>query len=460
MAQAGSGIPLDALNYAKYTGTTCATANTTSAKKIVMPNCYSSGAYDVKVDISGQGTYLYGADYARDGINFPVAVVAGPAVNPAYLVGCMLTPTLYVYAYDDGADGTDGKCFAVSTSGNTPTVGTAAEFEDGGATDPALIRLSDTTFALAYIDSGDTYLKCVIGTVAGTTITYGTIKSTDLAATATAAAAGVGICEPRSGVLFIAFQIASGTDGSTVCIPYTGTDTLGTVTSQVEFEQTAPIYISCCSYAPGYVVVVFGDAGDSNYIHAWACSVSAAGVVAFGTEKTLVTNAGTDIQVSSPETNNIVVSYIDSSSDASLVATTVNQASPAVVATAGSVITPFGAGTHTGVRHSMIDNTQGIVMGDDGTYLKAIRFSKAAAVLTADAVIDTAVEGRAATETEICCNTRGDCCIAYANSSNVIYTVVGSYSENRVVDVRSSSASATYQAWLFPQIKAQAATAI
>ena len=440
-------INISKIEHRRFTRTTSATANDTSAVKPLIPNDYQSAIRNKIYGLNGIGTYVYSNDNERDGINFPVAVTAGPAVNPAYLVGCRLTDNLFVFAYDDGADGNDGKCYAVSTHGNTSTVGTAVEFEDGGATDPAIIRLTDSTFAVAYIDVADTYLSCVIGTVSGTTITYGTIVKTSLVATATAAAGGVGICEPRPGLLFLACNNSDGTDGSTICIPYTEDDVLGTPTAVVEFDTSNPTYISCCSYAPGYAVVVYLD---TNVVHAWGCTVSAAGVVSFGTEKELVAAAATDIQVSSPSNLNIVVSYINATDDAALIATTVSAASTPVVATGGSVITPFGAGTHTGVRHSMIDDTQGIVIGDDGTYLKAIRFSKAASVLTADSVIDTAVEGRAATETEVVCNRVGDVCISYANASNVIYVVTGSYYEDRVIDVRSSSASTAYSFDLVP----------
>jgi len=439
------GIPYQKIEHMYFTGTTCATANTPAAVKKIIPDEYK-GAYRNKIaNLNGQGVYLYGADPERDGVNFPVAITAGPAVQATYLASAKLTNTLTVYAYADNADGEDGKCFAVVTSGNTPTVSSAYEFEDGGVTDVAITRLSDTTFAVAYYDVGDSsYLKAVIGTVTvvgqTSSIAYGTIKSTAVIGTATK---GIGICQPRSGIVFIAFQVTSGTDGSTICIPFTGT-TFSTQTSEVEFDQTAPDYISCCSYDTGYAVIVYRDTGDSNKIHAWGASVSAAGVVSFGTEKTLVDAAGTVLKVTSPETMNIVVSYIDASDDAALIATTVNEASPVVVATGGSVITPFGAGTHTGVSHSFIDNTQGIVIADDGTYLKAIRFSKAAKVLTADAVIDTAIEGRYATLTACECSTTGNVVIVGRDASNVFEVVVGSYFENRIIDVRSSSTSATY----------------
>jgi len=442
-------IPFAKIDHRYYTGyTTCATANTPAAvKPIVLKD--DVGATRRKISgLNGIGTYVYGNDNERDGINFPVAITAGPAVQATYLVGCRLTDELYVYAYADNADGEDGKCFSVITVGNTPTVSSASEFEDGGVTDVAICRLSDTTFAVAYYDVGDSsYLKAVIGTVASSgAITYGDIKSTAVIGTATK---GIGICMPRAGYVFIAFQVTSGTDGSTICIPFTDT-TFGTQTSEVEFDQSAPDYICCCTYDTGYVVVVYRDTGDSNKVHAWGASVSAAGVVAFGTEKTLVDAAGTLLQVSSPEALNIVVSYVDASSDAALIATTVNEASPVVVATGGTAITPFGAGTHTSVRHSMIDNTQGIIIGDDGTYLKCIRFSKAAKVLTADSVIDTAIEGRYASLAECACNTVGDVCIAGRDSGNVFEVVVGSYFENRVIDIRSSSASTAYSFDLLP----------
>ena len=435
------GIPFGRIEHEYFTGTTCATADAPAAVKKLIPSEYKGATRNKIANLNGEGVYLETADPERDGINFPTAIVAGPAVQATYLAGCKLTDTLFVYAYADNADLEDGKCFAVSTSGNTATVGTAVEFEDGGATDVAITRLSDTTFAVAYYDVGDSsYLKAVIGTVTGTVIAYGTIKSTAVIGTATA---GIGICEPRDGYVFIAFQVTSGTDGSTICIPFTGT-TFGTQTSEVEFDQTAPDYIACCTYDTGYVVVVYRDTGDTNYLHAWGASVSATGVVSFGTEKALNATAVTGIQVSSPETLNIVVSYINSNSDAALIATTVNEASPVVVATGGTVITPFGAGTHTTVRHSMIDNTQGIIIGDDGTYLKCIRFSKAASVLTADAVVDTAIEGRYASFAEGNCSTKGNICIAGRDSGNVFQVVVGSYFENRIIDIRSTGTSKTY----------------
>ena len=433
-------IPFGKIEHEYFTGTTCATADTAAAVKKLIPSNYKGATRNKIANLNGEGVYLESADPERDGINFPTAITAGPAVQATYLAGCKLTNTLFVYAYADNADGEDGKCFVVSTSGNTPTVGTEVEFEDGGVTDVAITRLSDTTFAVAYYDVADSsYLKCVIGTVSGTVPSYGTIKSTAVIGTATA---GIGITQPRDGIVFIAFQVTSGTDGSTICIPFTGT-TFDTQTSEVEFDQTAPDNIACCTYDTGYVVVAYRDTGDTNYLHAWGASVSAAGVVSFGTEKALNAAASTGIQVSSPETNSIVISYLVAA-DATLMATTVNQASPVVVATGGAVITPFGAGTHTTVRHSMIDNTQGIIIGDDGTYLKCIRFAKALAVLTADAVIDTAIEGRYASFAEGACSTTGNICIAGRDSGNVFQVVVGSYLENRVIDVRSTGTSKTY----------------
>ena len=434
-------IPFDKITHQHFSTTTSATANATVPAKELIPAEYKGSYRNVIANLNGEGTYLEGADPERDGINFPTAITAGPAVQMTYLVGCRLTDDLYVYAYADNADGEDGKCFAVAISdGTTATPGTAVEFEDGGVTDIAITRLSNTTFALAYQDVGDSsYLKAVIGTVTGTVVTYGTVKSTGVIATTTK---GVGICSPVSGYVFIAFQVTSGTDGSTICIPYTGT-TFGTQTAEVEFDQTAPDYISCCSYSDGFAVVVYRDTGDSNKVHAWPCTVSSAGVVVFGTEKTLVNAAGTVIQVSSPAPESIVVSYVDAASDATLIATTISVATTPVVATVGTAITPFGAGTHTGVAHGMIDADQGIVIADDGTYLKAIRFSKALSVLTADAVIDTAIEGRYANATACGVSHKGLINIAARDASNVSQVVAGQYYENRVIDVRSTATSAT-----------------
>jgi len=460
MAYPGTGIPLHALDFAKFTGTTSATGDDTSAKKVIMPKRYTA-AIDVMPVLNGEEVYLEDADYARDGVNFPTAITAGPAVNPAYLVGCKLTDDLFVYAYDDGADGNDGHCFAVSTVGTVCTVGTAVVFEASGATDPALCRLSDTTFACAYLDEGDSdYLKVVIGTVAGTVISYGTVKSTALACTATDAAAGVSICKPYEGtdLVFIAFQIASGTDGSTICIPYTGT-TFGTQTLQVEFDQDAPVSISCCRYSDGFVAVAYNDAGDSGKLHCWPCTVSTAGAVVFGTEKTLNAAASTVVKVSSPRNGILVFSYIVAG-DATIIATTASFASTPIVATAGTAVAVLGAATHTGVRHAMMDDTRGFCVADDGTYLKIISFSQAAKAIAADAAIDTAVEARYATEVSLLVTKTGKVVIAAADASDEIQVIAGQYFEDRIVDIRSVDASASYNLWLFPQYKTQDATAV
>ena len=114
-------INISKIEHRRFTGTTSATANDTSAVKPLIPNDYQSAIRNKIYGLNGIGTYVYSNDNERDGINFPVAVTAGPAVNPAYLVGCRLTDNLFVFAYDDGADGNDGKCYAVSTHGNTST---------------------------------------------------------------------------------------------------------------------------------------------------------------------------------------------------------------------------------------------------------------------------------------------------------------------------------------------------
>jgi len=245
-------------------------------------------------------------------------------------------------------------------------------------------------------------------------------------------------------------------DLATIAVPLTGT-TFGTAGSIVEFDAAAPDWLTACSIGGGKVMVAYADGGDSNKVHARAATVSSAGAIGTpGTEKTVINASGTFLKLVYAEKDAAVLGYIDASSDPAVVKCTIST----TTITAGTAVV-IGAATATDFSIDLIDNTQGVVVwcddahGSDVGY--CIRFSVAAGsttTITADAVIDKFVDASAKGGTlrimDCACSTGGSAVITYNDAESDLACIVGSYVENRVIDIRSTAASASYTADVFP----------
>lgn len=458
-------IPFEKLSHKFYTGytTSSTVANETTPIKPVIKDDSYAGAYRRRIgNLMGEGVYLEGADPERDGINFPTAVTEISATAPGEAKIVKLTDTLYVVSVL--VANTSLGVYAVSIDGTTPTVGalTAVNAVDTDSTD--ICRLSDTTFAIAYRDEGgDDYLCARIGTVVPSTlaITMGTEKELTAAAITEDE---LSICQPRSGVVAVAY--ADGDDDlAVIACPYTAT-TFGTAGSVVEFDAAAPNWITACEIQSGYVFVAYADGGDSNKVHGRVASVSAAGAIGTpGTEKTIIDAAGTFLKARKAQENAVILGYIDASGDPAIVKCTTT-ASTGTTITAGTAVV-MAAATATDFSVGLIDNTQGVAVwcddahGSDVGY--AVRFSIAAGsttTITADATVDKFVDASAKGGTlrkmDVDCSTGGKVVVIYNDADNDLGCLVGQYYENRIIDVRSTTTSAAYTFDLFPVFEYEA----
>ncbi len=438
----------------RYSGslTTSATANETVPSKKVLPDEYMNAYRNYVIPI-GEGTYLEGSVAGRDGLNFPSAVAEISATAPAEAKICRLTDTLYVVGVVI-ADTSLG-VYAVSTSGTVNTVGAIAAVNAADTDSMDICRVSDTQFAIAYRDEGgDDYLCIRSGTVSGTTITMGTEKELTAAA----------ITEDELSVAYLSsvdccvVAYADGDDDlATIAVPFSSGTTFGTAGSVVEFDAAAPNWITACECAPGYVFVAYADGGDSNKVHGRVATVSAAGAIGTpGTEKTIIDAAGTFLKAVNIAANQIALGYIDASSDPAVVKCTVST----TTITAGTAVV-MAAATATDFSIALIDNTQGVAVwcddahGSDVGY--AIRFSLATGTtttVTADSTVDKFVDASAKGGTlrkmDVACSRGGNAVIIYNDADNDLASITGHYYENRVIDVRSTAASATYGVLVIP----------
>ena len=453
------GIPFDKITHAHHAGTTSANTDTAAANKEIVLSSFKEAYRNAIGNMVSAGAAVYTETIdPRDGIVFPTAVVEADSSNPAQVNICRLTDTLYVVMFLV-AD-TSLEVAAVSIDGTTPTVGTAVHVNTDAAADTdsaniCAIGTAGTHFCCVYRDEeGDDYLCARIGSVSGTTITMGTEKELTAAATTENAATPYGICEPRAGVL--GFAYADGDDDlATIAATYSGT-TIATPGSVVEFDAAAPDQISCCKMEEGYMFVAYADGGDSNKFHARVASVSAAAAIGTpGTEKTVVDLAATYINAKNVEQNKVIVAYEDNANDPEAVVCTT--AAGGTTITAGTAKN-FLAGTVTDVGVDMIDNTQGIIKWDNGTNGDCVRFSISGTTITADAKLDTFVEtsSTGGGAGGISCSTTGKCVIAYEDADNDTGVLVGQYYENRVVDIRSATASINYEFDVIPVFEYEA----
>ena len=91
---------------------------------------------------------------------------------------CKLTDDKYVVAYRDESSNQAGKCRVVSISGTTPSFGSEAQFEQNTTNWIRICRIDSSRFAIIFHTSSANEIEVQIGSVSGTSITYGTAVAT------------------------------------------------------------------------------------------------------------------------------------------------------------------------------------------------------------------------------------------------------------------------------------------
>ena len=439
------------------TGTCSATANDPAAVKKTIPSSMVGTTKFVGV-LNGETVYLEGgSDWDRKGWNFPNTETAVNAATTTSIRHVMLTNNLGVVIYIVAT-----KLYAVAFTvgnGGALTFGTVVTVNDADTgIYPAICRISDSTYAIGYCDDGgDDYVCARMGSVSGTTITQGAEQ--EMTAAAITKDAGMGICQPRSGVIAIGYSNVN-SYGAVVAATFT-TVTVGTVgTAVVATGTDAVTYCDIASHMTGYIGLVYADV-TTNYVTLNIGTVSAAAVVAFGgSEEALNAASATVIRISSPRTNSLVISWL-AGGDPYLIAGGVLAAALTtfVQGTAVSITT-----TATDPCHACLSATEVVLAYCDdahaGDYGHIRRYtiawaSTGAGTLTADSVIDVfceaSVKSAGVGGVSLAATTDAEVIAVYEDIGNSNY-LTASYGQflTDIIDIRSAFASATYSLWLSP----------
>lgn len=207
----------------------------------------------------------------------------------------------------------DGTVTAVGTSVsalNPPTKGTAAEFEAGGTGNIAAVFDPDNNkVVVAYSDAGDSDKgKAAVGTVSGTSISFGTPVEFEAGGTSYIAVT----YDTNADKVVIAYADAGNSSGA-------GTAIVGTVSGTSISFGTAVVYNNAETTYQGItfdssnnkVVVCYRDNGNSNYGTAIVGTVSGTSI-SFGSE--VVFNSANTFYPSATfdsSNNKVVIAYRD-----------------------------------------------------------------------------------------------------------------------------------------------------
>jgi hypothetical protein len=215
-----------------------------------------------------------------------------------------------VVAYRDAGDSNKGKAVVGTVSGSTISFGTPVEFESGYT--PyirATFDSSNNKVVIAYTDQDDSsYGKAIVGTVSGTSISFGSAVTFQTASVSATSA----ICFDSTNNKVVICYRNSGSS-------HYGTAKVGTVSgtsisfgTDVFFNSANTRKIkNVFDAASGKVVTVFRDYGDSSKGKAVVGTVSGTGI-SFGSEVELgAQGAGIGGLAYDSNTEKTVVSFYD-----------------------------------------------------------------------------------------------------------------------------------------------------
>ncbi len=438
------GLPAEKFDVIRYTGACSAVADMPLMKRPRSLN----GMQPLVVLKEGRGVYINGGTSLISGYNFPVAEAVVCATTTTEVCLIALTSTLLVkFLFNN----TNAVAYAgtIASSG-TVTWGSAATVNAGATCDLSLTRVSDTVFAVSYVDDvGDDYVCLRMGSVSGTTITLGAEK--EMTAAAVSKALGTTVVHAISGVLALGYVLASDGLGYFVAIDYT-TVTLGTAGTPVALAATAAKYPVVCSsdFVNGDISVAFQDDGVANDpITIRVGEVTALKVITFGTKLTAATTAAaaTAISICSPRKDVIAFCWIDSSK-VHLRAATISTTTP----TYGTEVEVATSASGAPKVANIDGNTIIITYKETATgYGIVKRYTLTAAVLTAGrsdyftigSTSEPRVVGTPLNADTIALG------FADAGDSAKGKILVGFWAEN-LIDVRSDNASERFVIWTIP----------
>ena len=257
---------------------------------------------------SNYGTAIVGT-VSGTSISFGTAVVFESATSAWISSTYDSTNNKIVIAYQDGGNSSYGTAIVGTVSGTSISFGTAVVFESANSNYISTIYDStNNKIVIAYRDVGNSnYGTAIVGTVSGTSISFGTAvvfesANSDYASTTYDSANNKVVIAYRDNI--------NSSYGTAVVGTVSGTSmSFGTA---VVFESATSTYISTTyDSTNNRVVIAYIDNGNSSYGTAIVGTVSGTSI-SFGTAVVFESAASTYTSLTYDPTNNrVVISYAD-----------------------------------------------------------------------------------------------------------------------------------------------------
>ena len=215
-----------------------------------------------------------------------------------------------VIAYNNAGDSGHGYAIVGTVSGTSISFGSAAEFENAVISDPAItFDSSNNKVVIAYRDEGNSnYGTAIVGTVSGTSISYG---SAAVYESANASETGIAFDSSNNKVVIV-YQDGGNSDYGTAIVGTVSSTSISFGSAAV-FESANSVYIAATFDSnSNKVVVAYSDGGNSFYGTAIVGTVSSTSI-SFGSA-TVFESANSQYIAATFDSNSnkVVITYRDS----------------------------------------------------------------------------------------------------------------------------------------------------
>ena len=234
----------------------------------------------------------------------------GPAyvfhsAHASYISVSIFDSTHFVVAYCDSGNSARGTAIIGSVSGTTISYGSAQVFNSAASYYESVSVMDSTHFMVAYraTDNSD-YGTAIIGSVSGTTISYGSEYVFNSALTS-----HISVSSLDSTSFVVAYQDNGNSSHGTATIGSVSGTTIS-YGSEYVFNSAVTPYVSVASLDSTHFVVAYRDDGNSYYGTAITGSVSGTAIT-FGSEYVFNSASTPYISVASLDSTSFVVAYRD-----------------------------------------------------------------------------------------------------------------------------------------------------
>ena len=348
-------------------------------------------------DNSNYGTAIVGT-VSGSSITFGSEVVFESATTTSISLTYDSTNERVVIAYRDFGNSSRGTAIVGTVSGTSISFGTAVVFESGDTQSiSAIFDSTNGKVVIAYMDAGNSdYTTAIVGTVSGSSISFGSANTFYSAATTYVSAA----YDSTNSKVVITWGNSTGSNGRAVVGTVSGTSI--SFGSTQEFESDTTSFISTIyDSTNGKIVIAYRD-DSTDYGKAIVGTVSGSNI-SFGSAVTFNTASSTYINATFDSTNGTVVIVYNDAGNSNYGTAIIGTVSGTSISFGSEVVFESAVSNYINITYDSTNEKAVIAYRDAGNsnYGTSVVFSATSQTtnLTAENYIGIAAEAIANTAT-------------------------------------------------------------